>query len=265
MRTSVKAAAGAAALAGAGIAVATIGASSAASHASAPKSTPMKHAAATATPAVPAPVPPQTVTASLITATPNTLPRGTKVRSRTLGERVFPTRRRGFALASVGQAQYPARTKNAGKSWHIDGPALHVNAAQAPLSVTDVGATTKRIAFFYGTGQVVDVTTDGGKQWWRAILGSVVMAVVPGPMGSLVAFAQQPLTNGTSEAVTWVYVSKDGGRQWHFDNSLGALSIRFEKPSQALSARPRLIRVRQSTTRQRHRAAVAVRRRHRRA
>jgi hypothetical protein len=34
---------------------------------------------------------------------------------------------------------------------------------------------------------------------------------------------QQAASNGESlEAVTWVYVSRDGGRHWRYDDQLGA-------------------------------------------
>ena len=105
------------------------------------------------------------------------------------------------------------------------GPALHLDAAQAPLVVLQVGAANQRTFFAWGGpggGQVVDVTRDAGKHWYQAILGDVVMAVVSGPNGQLVAFAQVAATSSGSTAATWVYASKDGGRTWHY-NSVGAL------------------------------------------
>ena len=47
---------------------------------------------------------------------------------------MFTDGKHGFALAE-GQAQYPAATNDGGKTWKTNGPALHVNAAQAPLAV----------------------------------------------------------------------------------------------------------------------------------
>jgi hypothetical protein len=170
--------------------------------------------------AVRTPTPPATVAGTLIIRPTGTLKPGSLVKSADLGLRVFPNAKHGFALADVGQAQYPAATVDGGKIWRTDGPALHLNAAQAPLVVQEVGAANQRTFFAWGGGQVVDVTSDAGKHWYRAILGDVVMAVVSPANGQLVAFAQTATGSG-STAVTWVYVSKDGGRQWHYSDSLG--------------------------------------------
>jgi hypothetical protein len=166
------------------------------------------------------PTPPATVNAQLITRQPGTVRVGTKVGSRGLGQRVFVNAKDGFALGAVGQAQYPAASTDGGATWKTTGPALHVNAAQAPLSVTHVGAAGRRTYYYFGSGQVVDATGDGGKHWWRAFLGDVVLAVVPGPSGELVAIAQKALGTGNT-AATWVYVSKDGGKVWRYDSALG--------------------------------------------
>src|ERR1700683_5267253 len=68
------------------------------------------------------PAPQKTVKGSLITRRSGTLAPGAKVTSRNLGQRVFVNASDGFALASVGQAQYPAATTNGGKTWKTDGP-----------------------------------------------------------------------------------------------------------------------------------------------
>jgi hypothetical protein len=170
--------------------------------------------------------PPLTVTATLITRPAGTLKPGTVVASRHLGTRVFPDAQHGFALADVGQGQYPAATINGGKTWKVAGPVLHVNAAQAPLVVQQVGAASQKKLFAWGGpggGQAVDVTPDAGKHWYRAILGDIVMAVVSGPNGELVAFVQVAADNSGSTAANWVYVSKDGGRHWHYSTSVSAI------------------------------------------
>jgi hypothetical protein len=142
------------------------------------------------------------------------------VGSRTLGVRVFPNARHGFALANVNDGQYPAATASGGAKWRIDGPVLHVNAAQAPLVVTQVGAAAPATYFAWagpGGGNAVDVTTDAGKHWRQALLPGVPLAVVHS--GQLSAFVQVPTTSSaTPKAEIWVYVSKDGGRHWHYTN-----------------------------------------------
>jgi hypothetical protein len=167
---------------------------------------------------------PQVIAATQIGPQPGSLRPGTVVASRRLGVRAFADGQHGFALASTAQAQYPAATSNGGGVWRIDGPPLHLNAAQAPLVVLQVGVANSRTFFAYGGpggGQVVDVTNDGGHQWWRAVLGEVVLAVVAGPGAQLTAVAQSSTTSGAS-ALTSVYVSSDGGRHWRYDARLGA-------------------------------------------
>jgi len=161
-----------------------------------------------------------TVTGSRITRRPGTLTPGTTVSSSDLGQRVFTNAHNGFALASVGQAQYPAATSNGGQTWKTDGPALHLDAAQAPLSVLDIGAANRKTVFAFGGGQVIDATGDGGKKWYGALFNGLVMAVVPGASGHLVAFVDGSSSN-SSTGVTLQYVSKNRGRTWHYDTTVG--------------------------------------------
>lgn len=169
---------------------------------------------------------PSSVSASLITRPAGALHRGTLVPSSALGLRVFPDAAHGFALADRAGAQYPAATRDGGATWRIDGPPLHVNAAQAPLVVTQVGAASRRTLFAWGGpggGPSVDVTSDAGAHWYRALLGDQVTAVVSGPGRRLIAFAQTAPPGGGAAAATWVYVSRNGGRSWHLSSSLGGL------------------------------------------
>ena len=167
-----------------------------------------------------APAPQATVRGQLIRSQPGTVKVGTTVPAAGVGQRVFVNGRDGFTLGGVGQAQYPAATTDGGATWKTTGPALHVNAAQAPLSVTTVGVVNRHTYFYYGAGTVVDTTSDGGKHWYRAFLGDVVLAVVPGTNGQLVAIAQKGTGVG-NQAVTWVYVSRNGGKVWRYDSNLG--------------------------------------------
>jgi hypothetical protein len=166
------------------------------------------------------PAPPATVTGGLIRSQPRTVKVGTRVPPTGIGQRVFVNGKDGFALGGVGQAQYPAATTDGGATWKTTGPALHLNAAQAPLAVTTVGVASRRTYFYYGAGTVVDSTSDGGKHWYRAFLGDFVLAVVPGANGQLVAIAQKA-TGAGNRAVTWVYMSRNGGKLWRYDPNLG--------------------------------------------
>lgn len=156
--------------------------------------------------------PPKTVTATLITRRKGTLATGSSVRASAVsGQRVFTDAKHGFALASAGSAQYAVATADGGKTWKTYGPALHLNAAQAPLSVAFIGAVSRKTVFAWGGGQVIDATNDGGKHWYSALFttGSPV-AVVRDIQGHITAFVGSPSGGSTSR-----YVSKDGGRTWH--------------------------------------------------
>jgi hypothetical protein len=156
----------------------------------------------------------------MMRARPEAVSPGTTVGDAALfTDRVFTTPSTGFALASDDQAQYPVRTTDAGQHWRIDGPQLHVDAADAPESVGSVGLSGARTYFAYGSS-VVDVTTNAGRTWWETFLGELVVAVVPGPGNRLVAYVQQQLTNTSTSAATWQYVSSDGGRHWRYSTSL---------------------------------------------
>lgn len=162
---------------------------------------------------------PSVVTAHRIPADRRPFPQpGSVVRSSSLGIRTFANARDGFALAEVtgssvgGSATFPARTTDGGHVWRIDGPHLHVSAADAPDVVTGSGVGGPRIFFAFAGpagGQAVDVTTDAGARWWRAYLPSPPVAVVYSRVtrpARLIAFLEG--------SPTLVYVSRDGGRHW---------------------------------------------------
>lgn len=119
-------------------------------------------------------------TAVRMHARPDAVTRGTSVRQAALfTTRVFANASVGFALADVGDAQYPVRSVDRGRTWRIDGPQVHVDAADGPEGVGHVGVAGPRTFFAYGSS-VVDVTTDGGRTWWETFLGELVVAVVSG-------------------------------------------------------------------------------------
>jgi hypothetical protein len=164
--------------------------------------------------------PPKTITGSPINRPAHTLKPGTTVTAHSLSQRVFVTANIGFALSATGEAQYPARTTDGGKTWATFGPALHVNAAQAPFSVTEVGAAGKRTVYFYGSGQAVDVTSDGGAHWYRALAPELSLAVVPGA-GKRLVWIVQDSVGSSNVASTWQYVSTNGGKVWKYSKALG--------------------------------------------
>ncbi|MEO6857803.1 MAG: hypothetical protein ABI323_04360 [Solirubrobacteraceae bacterium] len=170
--------------------------------------------------AVAAAGPAKTVTGSIIKRASGTLAPGSKVHSSALAGRTFTDAKHGFALADVGQAQYPAATTNGGKTWKTDGPALHLDAAQAPLVVLNLAAASRRLIFAYGGGQVIDATGDGGKHWYRALFNGLSMAVTRNPQGHLVGFIDTS-ASGSGPGQTLQYVSKNGGHTWRLNTTVG--------------------------------------------
>ncbi|HET8979977.1 MAG TPA: hypothetical protein VFN87_17615 [Solirubrobacteraceae bacterium] len=154
--------------------------------------------------------PPKVVRAARITRPAGTLAPGSPVQARRVtGQRVFTDARHGVALASVGSAEYAVATSDGGRTWKTDGPALHLDAAQAPLSVAFIGAVNRRTVFAWGGGQVIDATSDGGRHWYRALFTTgVPVGVVHDFGGRLVAFVS------SSSSGAWQYISRDGGRTW---------------------------------------------------
>jgi hypothetical protein len=173
-----------------------------------------------------APAPPLNLTARRLTArhSPFTeLKPGTRVPRRVVDAPAFADSDHGFGLANLSDGEtFPARTTDGGRTWQIDGPVFHVPAADGPAGVSYAGIASPRIYFAYGSS-VVDVTTNSGKSWWQAGLGELVLAVVA-QQHQLVAVVQHQ-TSATSQSLTsvsWVYVSRDGGRHWRYDSRLGA-------------------------------------------
>lgn len=168
--------------------------------------------AATSTPAV-------QMSAHQLRARPQAARVGSTVPARDIfGARIFPTATEGFALAGAGQAQYPALTTDGGRTWRIDGPQFHVDAADGPEAVTAVGAATSRTLYAYGSS-AVDASRDRGTTWWQTLFDGLVVAVVPNAQSHLVAYVQQSTT--AHGAQTLQYVSRDGGRHWTLTRALG--------------------------------------------
>ena len=164
--------------------------------------------------------PAQTVNGTLISRPPHTLAPGSTVSaSKIFGNRVFTDAKHGFALVQSGAAQYPAATTDGGKTWKRNGPALHLDAAQAPLAVIYIGAASQKTIFAWGTGQVIDTTSDGGKHWYRALFQGLPVAVVKNPQGHLVAFVDG--SGNGSGTTSLQYVSKTGGKTWRLDHTVG--------------------------------------------
>jgi hypothetical protein len=157
------------------------------------------------------------IAGTLVSPIPGTLRPGARVSRQALGKRVYVDTQHGFTLAAIGQAQYPAATVDGGRTWRTSGPALHVNAAQAPLAVTEVGALSRRVYFAGGDGEAVDATPDGGKHWYRALFNGGVIAVRGRGERILAVIASNEASKATN---IWVYSSSDGGAHWHYEETI---------------------------------------------
>jgi hypothetical protein len=149
---------------------------------------------------------------------------GTVVRpAAVFGERVFLDAYEGVALANGNNAQYPVLSTDGGRVWRIDGPLLHVDAADGAEAVAWVGIADRRTLFAYGSS-VVDVTTDRGRTWWQTYLGEDVVVVVPTYRDELVAYVEQSTSDRRfNPAVTWQYVSRDGGHSWRYGTEFAGI------------------------------------------
>ena len=116
---------------------------------------------------------PSSVTATLIPKSAVGLQPGAVVRSASLGERVFPTAKDGFALAGVGGAYagtYPAASVDAGKVWQVDGPPLYVAAADAPAVVSQVGAAGPEDLLRLGRARLGRPSGRRDQRRWQALV-----------------------------------------------------------------------------------------------
>jgi hypothetical protein len=131
--------------------------------------------------------------------------------------RVFVNAFDGFALISVRGQLTPVRTTDRGATWQIDGPGIFTeSAADAALVVDNLDALSASTFYAYGGGQVVDITSDGGRLWRRVIFQGLVAGVSPFNNG-LAAYVDESNRTG-SERSTLQFYSADDGRSWRVIN-----------------------------------------------
>jgi hypothetical protein len=153
---------------------------------------------------------------------------GTIVRRSFAGTRVFANAGVGFAiadLASGGGATYPLLTRDGGRTWRIDGPALHVPAAQGPLAVDQIGIRGVRMFFAWcgGCGNVVDVTPDAGAHWWRTFMPGDV-AYLKAQRSRLTAFVEGPTPDPGGRGLSLRAYGTRDGRRWRYLYDLNVVS-----------------------------------------
>jgi hypothetical protein len=144
-----------------------------------------------------------------------------------VGAIAFATAGIGYALGGPLGYAYPLKTTDAGRSWRVDGAAFFLPTADAPASVSEIVAMSSMEAYAYGGpdgGSAVDVTVDGGAQWWSTYPGQGLMAM--SSQGSdLWALVAGSTTSSAvnAQSTVWLYVSNDGGRSWTYRSSLSGI------------------------------------------
>lgn len=162
---------------------------------------------------------------------PGGLPFGSRVSAQDLaGAREFADSSYGFALTSDlklrGGGTYPAATNDGGRIWRIDGPILHINAAQGSIAVTEAGIEGRRFYYAWagGANSVVDVTTDGGRHWWQAFLPGAVISITSDEnevalTGGLTAVVAGPTPDSSGRGTSlWTYHTTNG-RDWRYGST----------------------------------------------
>ena len=138
---------------------------------------------------------------------------GTRVAVPHRDRRVFVDAQNGVALVSVHDEAMPARTTDGGRVWRIDGPGLFTEgAADAAAVVDDLDAEDASTFYAYGGGNVVDITSDGGRIWRQALFQGLQVSVSPVAKG-LAAYVDQSNSTGT-QGLTIQFYTTNGGRSW---------------------------------------------------
>ncbi len=149
---------------------------------------------------------------------------GTEVPLNEVSSIAFATPRVGYALGGPFASSFPLKTVDGGRNWFIDGPAFFRPVADGASVVGDMTAASASEAYAYGGpygGSSIVITTDGGKQWWRAWLGQALLAV--SQHGSdLWALAAGPTTSSSNALPPkmLLYDSGGDGRTWTYRSTL---------------------------------------------
>jgi hypothetical protein len=103
---------------------------------------------------------------------------------------------------------YPAISRDAGRTWRVDGPCFYYSAAQGPNVTSAIGARAPGSAYAWGAGgNVVKATGDAGRRWF--VTGLPGEAVRVGYHGR----SLRALVCGVASRV-FAYRSIDDGRTW---------------------------------------------------
>ena len=145
---------------------------------------------------------------------------GTVVPQADIAASAADTRQLRFGLAVYPSSQtYPAISSTRAPAGALTVHCSTWPRAQAPNITTAVGSFGSHGAYFWGQGgNVVKITTDGGRHWWVAGFYSQVYSVSESH-GALrtVVFGNDV---GKHSVQTFLYVSTDSGRMWRLRGEL---------------------------------------------
>ena len=103
-------------------------------------------------------------------------------------------------------------SSDSGRTWHIAGPILHIDAAQGAIAVNTPGVAGPGFYYAWGNGynNIVDATTDAGRRWWQTSLPGAVLSVTTetSTTGALVALVEGPTTDPAGHGASlWSYLT----------------------------------------------------------
>jgi hypothetical protein len=134
----------------------------------------------------------------------------------------FGSKEDGFALGGGQNATLPVSTSDGGKTWRVAGPDFWNPDTASWTYVGNILAGQNGTAVAFGGpggGAAVDVTTDSGRQWWVARLGSATPAAAV--VGNDIFVLASPTTSNSPMAL---YESVNGGRTWTHRSNLPDIS-----------------------------------------
>lgn len=153
---------------------------------------------------------------------PTQLRRGRIIPSAAVVERTASFGSLVYGLANTGQphtgpidGSYPVISTDGAHSWKIDGPKLHIDAAQGASFVSHIKAVSPRTVVIWG-GWVI-VTHNGGTTWVGARPGQIIYRVISRHRALIVETTSgQYAQRHPLRWEIWQYQSRDGGLTWHY-------------------------------------------------
>jgi photosystem II stability/assembly factor-like uncharacterized protein len=160
-----------------------------------------------------------------------------------VGNVTFSTSTDGFALVHRSTGTYVAQTEDQGRHWVLaSSTPLNRQGVPAADGVGAIGTGPDGTVYAYpggAAGSVVDVSSDGGRQWKMASFPGTVADVVAN-VSSLWVLVDGPARSGPPfpppPPAGWLYVSTGGGKTWARRSTLPASAGPYEMLSAPTSS-----------------------------